>query len=165
MAKASKEVTEVTEVINEVAKEAEDLASRETIYRLKKNLDNKLETITNNIRKLDDTIEPRADKLFEKRLKRLEKINDVAVLDKYIVDMEKRLDVMGERLHLMIHKETILTEISRYARDKSDWLQLAQFHVAVMKAFNMPDEWWGLESRDLLIIEWYSKIMNLLEEQ
>ena len=162
MTKVSNEVN--SEVGDEVSSETENLSSRESLHRLKKNLDNKLETITNNIRKLDDTIEARADKLFEKRLKRLEKINDVAVLDRYIVDMEKRLDVINERLHLMIHKETVLTEVSRYARDKSDWLQLAQFHVAVMKAFNMPDEWWGLNSRDLIIIEWYSKIMSLLEE-
>ena len=162
MTKVSNEVN--SEVGDEVISEAENLSSRESLHRLKKNLDNKLETITNNIRKLDDTIEARADKLFEKRLKRLEKINDVAVLDRYIVDMEKRLDVVNERLHLMIHKETVMTEVSRYARDKSDWLQLAQFHVAMMRAFNMPDEWWGLNSRDLIIIEWYSKIMNLREE-
>lgn len=145
----------------------QELTARDAITRMKeveKNLLARLKTTNNDIKRVDSAIVTRAKTLLDKQVTRLEKLNNLVKIDKRIADMETRLEYIGDRMRLMIHKETILTELSRYARDKGDYLQLAQFHYAMMKAYNQDDAWWGVGGHELLISEWYDKIMKLMEE-
>lgn len=120
--------------------------------------------VTDKIRILDQSIDARAKKQAEKQLERIEELKDVAKLLKSIDGLYARVDDLSDRVRFMLHKETVLTEVSRYARDKGDWMQLAQFHMAIMRAFNQDNEWWGANEHDILIGEWFTKIMKLLEE-
>lgn len=131
---------------------------------VEKNLTARLKTTNNDIKRVDNAIVTRAKILLEKQIKRLEKLNNLVKIDSRMAEMEARLDVVGERVRLMIHKETVLTEVSRFARDKGDWLQLAQFHLAIMRAYNQEDEWWDANGHEVYIGVWYDKIMKLLEE-
>ena len=145
----------------------EEMTTREVNDRLKaaeKNTSGRFKTVTEQIKRLDNSINTRAKTILEKQISRLEKLNNLVLLDKHITEMENRLEYVGERMRLLIHKETILTELSRYARDKGDYLQLAQFHYAIMRAYNQPDDWWGSTGHELMINEWYERIMKLLEE-
>lgn len=120
--------------------------------------------VTDKIRILDQSIDARAKKQAEKQLERIDELKDVAKLLKSIDGLYERVDDLSDRVRFMLHKETVLTEVSRYARDKGDWMQLAQFHMAIMRAFNQDNEWWGANEHDILIGEWFTKIMKLLEE-
>jgi hypothetical protein len=40
---------------------------------------------------------------------------------------------------------------------------MAQFHVAIMMAYNQDTAWWGNPNGSKTIGEWYTKIMKLLE--
>ena len=121
--------------------------------------------VTDKIKIVDQSIDARAKKQVDLQLKRIEELKDVAKLLKSIDGLYARVDDLSDRVRFMLHKETVLTEVSRYARDKGDWMQLAQFHMAIMRAFNQDDEWWGANEHDILIGEWFNKIMNLMEEQ
>jgi len=121
--------------------------------------------VTDKIRIVDQSIDARAKKQVDLQLKRVEELKDVAKLLKSIDGLYARVDELGDRVRFMIHKETVLTEVSRFARDKGDWMQLAQFHMAIMRAFNQDTEWWGANDHEIMIGEWYVKIMSLLEEQ
>jgi hypothetical protein len=121
--------------------------------------------VTDKIRILDQSIDARARKQVELKLKRIDELKDVNKLIKSIDGLQARVDELSNRVWFMVHKETILTEVSRFARDKGDWMQLAQFHLAIMRAFNQDNEWWGANEHESLIGEWYVKIMALLEEQ
>lgn len=121
--------------------------------------------VTDKIRIVAQSIDAKAKKQVELQIKRVEGLRDVAKLLKSIDGLYERVDELGNRVRFMIHKETILTELSRYARDKGDWMQLAQFHLAIMRAFNQDNEWWGSNEHEITIGEWYDKIMKLLEEQ
>ena len=121
--------------------------------------------VTDKIRIVSQSIDAKAKKQVELQLKRIEELKDVAKLLKTIDGLYERVDELSGRVRFMIHKETILTELSRYARDKGDWMQLAQFHLAIMRAFNQDNEWWGSNEHEITIGEWYNKIMKLLEEQ
>ena len=120
--------------------------------------------VTDKIRILDQSIEARAKKQAEKQLDRIEELKDVNKLIKSIDGLYERVEDLSDRVRFMVHKETVLTEVSRYARDKGDWMQVAQFHMAIMRAFNQDNEWWGMNEHELLIGEWFDKIMKLLEE-
>lgn len=144
-----------------------ELSVRDAISYAKdveKNLTARLKTTNNDIKRVDSAIVTRAKTLLDKQITRLEKLNNLVKLDKRIVDMETRLDTIGERMRLLIHKETILTEVSRFARDKGDWMQMAQFHLAIMRAYNQEDEWWDANGHEIYIGVWFDKIMKLLEE-
>lgn len=144
-----------------------ELSVRDAISYAKdveKNLTARLKTTNNDIKRVDSAIVTRAKTLLDKQIARLEKLNNLVKLDKRIVDMETRLDTIGERMRLLIHKETILTEVSRFARDKGDWMQMAQFHLAIMRAYNQEDEWWDANGHEIYIGVWFDKIMKLLEE-
>lgn len=120
--------------------------------------------VTDKIKIVDQSIDARAKKQVDLQLKRIEELKDVAKLLKSIDGLYARVDDLSDRVRFMLHKETVLTEVSRYARDKGDWMQLAQFHMAIMRAFNQDNEWWGANEHDILIGEWFDKIMKLLEE-
>jgi hypothetical protein len=121
--------------------------------------------VTDKIKIVDQSIDKRAKKQVELQIKRIDELKDVAKLLKSIDGLYARVDELSDRVRFMIHKETVLTEVSRFARDKGDWMQLAQFHMAVMRAFNQDTEWWGANDHEIMIGEWYAKIMSLLEEQ
>jgi len=128
------------------------------------NVTGRFTTVNNAIQQLDKAFDNRAKKALEKQVTRLEKLNNLVKLDERIHGMEEKLSYIDERLRLMIHKETVLTEVSRLARGKGDYVHMAQFHLAIMKAYNQDDAWWGLNEHELLIGEWYDKIINLLGE-
>ena len=150
---------EVVRLLKENAKEAND-----KLKATEKNISARLATTNKEVKKLATTVEGKVSTALEKQVKRLEKLNSLVKLDKRISDMEHRLEFIGERLRLLIHKETILTELSRIARDKQDALMLAQFHLAIMKAYNQEDEWWNASGHEMEISEWWDRIFKLLEE-
>ena len=142
-------------------------AMRDTTTRLKdveRNTNARFKTTNSLVRKIELNVEPKIKSQLEKQIKRLEKLNNLVKLDNRMKTMEDRLVYVDERMRHMINRETILTEVSRFVRNKDDWALMAQFHVAIMKAFNQPDEWWGSQNHELEIGEWYTKIMKLLEE-
>ena len=144
-----------------------ELAVRDTNTRLKdveRNANGRFKTMGNLVRKIDTGVEPKIKTHLEKQVARLEKLNNLVKLDNRVKDMEERLEYISERMRFMIHRETIMTELSRFVRNKDDWALMAQFHIAIMKAFNQPDEWWGSNNHELEIGEWYVKIINLLGE-
>ena len=144
-----------------------ELAVRDTNSRLKdveRNANGRFKTLTNTIKKVETSVEPKIKTHLEKQVARLEKLNNLVKLDNRVKELEGRLEHVGERMRHLINRETILTELSRFVRNKDDWALMAQFHVAIMKAFNQPDEWWGSNNHELEIGEWYVKIMKLLEE-
>lgn len=124
----------------------------------------RFDIVNERIRAVDQSIDKRAKKQVDLQINRIQELKNVAKLINSIDGLQVRIDDLGERVRFMIHKETVLTEVSRFARDKRDWLLLAQFHLAVMRAFDQDNEWWALNAPEMLIGEWFDKIMNLLEE-
>lgn len=161
MTTTTKQLTEreVMRLVKTGVKESVDKAKT-----IEKNLSARLVTNNKEIKKLATTVDGKVSAALEKQVKRLEKLNTIIKLDNRVKEMENRMEYIGERMRLLIHKETILTELSRIARDKQDALILAQFHLAIMKAYNESDEWWGANSHEMEISEWWDKIMKLLEE-
>lgn len=150
---------EVTTLLKGITNELND-----KVKTVEKNINARLTTTNKDVKKVTLDVDNKIKTALEKQIKRLEKLNNLVKLDARIANMESRMEFVGERLRFLIHKETILTELSRIARDKNDYLILAQFHLAIMKAYNQEDEWWSANGHELEIGEWYTKIMKLLEE-
>lgn len=109
------------------------------------------------------------EKTVARHAKRIDAI-DVNVLGKFldrtselVSNLELRVRELDKMYQFMIHKETVLTEVSMYARKFNDYALLAQFHMAIMRAYNQPNEWW-IEHREYTIVMWYERIMDLLSE-
>lgn len=124
----------------------------------------RFDIVNEKIRAVDHSIDKRAKKQVDLQINRIQELKNVAKLINSIDGLQVRIDDLGERVRFMIHKETVLTEVSRFARDKRDWLMLAQFHLAVMRAFDQDNEWWALNAPEMVIGEWFNRIMKLLEE-
>lgn len=124
----------------------------------------RFDIVNERIKTVDHSIDKRAKKQIDLQINRIQELKNVAKLINSIDGLQVRIDDLGERVRFMIHKETVLTEVSRFARDKRDWLLLAQFHLAVMRAFDQDNEWWEINAPERLIGEWFDRIMKLLEE-
>lgn len=142
-------------------------ADREYNNRLKEidvNCLARTKTVANQLKKIDQSIDKRAKAQLDKQIKRIEKLSAIDKMGNAFTELQLRVEELSSRVRFQIHKETVLTEVSRFARDKGDWLQLAQFHLAIMKAFNQEDDWWDANGHEVYIGVWYDKIMKLLEE-
>ena len=77
-----------------------------------------------------------------------------------INSQNKRIDTLSNKLQTYITRECILTEVSRYVRNKGSQEGLALFHLALMRAYNLNDSFWEQRNASLFSTEeWYEKIM------
>ena len=141
-----------------------------------------VKTITMHLKPLSEDIlrltcaSIRVDKQLEKQIERIDNI-DVKVLDRFltrtsnlVISLESRVKDLDKMYQFMIHKETVLTEVSMYARSFQDWALIAQFHMAIMKAYNKDNDWWherrelASDKKEMTVKDWYFRIMALLDE-
>ena len=118
-------------------------------------------TLRRNIANLEQKLYQVSKKQLTETAK-LKEIHEPS-LKKSLSGVSKRLKELDGLVHQLINKETILTEVSMYVRKKDDWALMAQFHVAIMMAYNQDTAWWGNPNGSKTIGEWYTKIMKLLE--
>lgn len=72
----------------------------------------------------------------------------------------KRIETLTNKLQTYITRECILTEVSRYVRNKGNQELIALFHLALMRAYNLNDSFWEQRNASSFTTEdWYEKIM------
>ena len=81
---------------------------------------------------------------------------------KVLQDYEKRAEFLSNRLQAHINRECVLTEVSQYARRLGSIDIIANFHIQIMKAYNLGDEFWEQRnSAKYSIAEWFDLIMAI----
>lgn len=79
-----------------------------------------------------------------------------------IESQTKRAEYLNNRLQAYINRECILTEVSRYVRGLGSADVIAHFHLQLMKAYNLDDNFWEQRgSASFTIREWFEKIMKI----
>lgn len=72
----------------------------------------------------------------------------------------KRIEALSNKLQTYITRECILTEVSRYVRNMGKPDLIISFHLAIMRAYNLSDNFWEQRNSSLFSTEeWYEKIM------
>lgn len=72
----------------------------------------------------------------------------------------KRIETLSNKLQTYITRECILTEVSRYVRNKGNAELIIAFHLALMRAYNLNDSFWEQRNASMFSTEeWYEKIM------
>ena len=75
------------------------------------------------------------------------------------------MDYLSNRLQVYINRECILTEVSRYVRKLGSADMIVQFHLQLMRAYNLDDTFWEQQgSGNFTVQEWFEKIMNVKDE-
>jgi hypothetical protein len=87
---------------------------------------------------------------------------DTTKFAEVIAQQEIRAEHLNNRIQTYINRECILTEVSRYARNKGSADVIVAFHLALMRAYNWDEQFWEQRnSGSFTIAEWYDKIMTL----
>ena len=74
----------------------------------------------------------------------------------------KRIETLTNKLQTYITRECILTEVSRFVRDKGSLEGIALFHLALMRAYNLNDSFWEQRNASMFsTADWYEKIMAI----
>jgi hypothetical protein len=72
----------------------------------------------------------------------------------------KRIEALSNKLQTYITRECVLTEVSRYVRNKGNADLIVSFHLALMRAYNLSDSFWEQRNASMFSTEeWYEKIM------
>lgn len=77
-------------------------------------------------------------------------------------NLNERLLYLSNRLEKAIHRECVVTEASFYVRQNADTDFILDFHICLMKALDIGDDFFEFGgSRSLTVIQWVDKIKSL----
>ena len=83
-----------------------------------------------------------------------------------ISEQYRKMDELSNRLQVMINKECVLTEVSRYVRKLGSADLIVNFHIQLMRAYNWGDEFWNQQKAlQYTIPEWLELIMTIQDPQ
>lgn len=99
-------------------------------------------------------------KTYEVRL--LQCLSDPEKFVQSMDAIQKRIDMLGDRLQSFINRECVLTEVSRYVQRLGSADLIVQFHLKLMDAYNWGDEFWEQKgNREWTTKQWLDKIMAI----
>jgi cell division protein ZapA (FtsZ GTPase activity inhibitor) len=94
--------------------------------------------------------------------KLLEFAADTTKFEEVIKSQEEKLAYLATRIQSYINRECVLTEVSRYVRNKGSADLIVHFHIQLMKAYNWNDDFWEQRgSGSFTVKDWFDKIMTV----
>ena len=122
------------------------------------NMDDKIAKLEQRLIKIEADLRKKQN--TESKL--LEYAADATKFVEVIQGLEKRMDYLSNRLQVYLNRECILTEVSRFVRKRGSADLLVQFHLQLMRAYNLDDTFWEQQgSGNFTTEEWFEKIMML----